>query len=55
VEDPVAAPLVAALPVAELPLAAPLLDCASVKPLVKTSAAVSPIFANFMIAPFVAA
>ena len=55
VEDPVDALLVAALPVAELPLAAPLLDCASAKLLVKKSAAVNPIFANFMIAPFVAA
>lgn len=54
-EDPVDAPLVAAPPAAELPLAAPLLDCASAKLLVKTSAAVNPIFANFMIAPFVAA
>jgi hypothetical protein len=29
VEDPVVVPLVAAPPVAELPLAEPLLDCAS--------------------------
>ena len=55
VEDPVDAPLVAALPAAELPLAAPPLDCASAQLVVKTSAAANPIFANFMIAPFVAA
>ena len=55
VEDPVDAPLVAALPATELPLAAPPPDCASAQLVVKKSAAANPIFANFMIAPFVAA
>jgi hypothetical protein len=48
--DPVVVPLVAAPPVAELPPAAPPLDCASAKLLVKASAA-SPNAASFMIAP----
>jgi len=50
VEDPVAAPPVAAPPAA-LPPAAPPLDCASAKLLVKTSAAVNPKVASFMIVP----
>ena len=49
--DPVVVPLVAAPPVAELPPAAPPLDCASAKLLVKASAVASPNAASFMIAP----
>jgi hypothetical protein len=44
-------PVVAAPPVAELPLAAPPRDCASAKLLVKASAAANPNVASFMIAP----
>jgi hypothetical protein len=49
--DPVVVPLAAAPPAAELPLAAPPLDCASAKLLVKASAVANPNVASFMIAP----
>jgi hypothetical protein len=54
VEDPVVL-LVAAPPVAELPPVDPLLDCASAKLPVKTSAVANPKVASFMMAPFLVA
>jgi hypothetical protein len=48
VEDPVAVPLVAAPPAAELPP----VDCASAQVLVNASAVANPNVTSFMIAPF---